>query len=186
MSGWQLLTRLGDSSLLVPLGLALALALWLGAERRLCLRWLVAFGAVGLTVSLTKLAYLARGWGVDAVQFRGLSGHTALATVSYPLLAWATLGPRRPVFVRMTLGGGLVLGLLIGISRFEVHAHTPSEVVTGFAVGALAALHVARGLPLHRPQLAGLRPGVAALALLCLLLGPAPSQALLETVASHL
>jgi hypothetical protein len=90
-----------------------------------------------------------------------------------------------------SLGGalGLVLAALIGISRLKLGLHSPSEVVTGWMLGASGSL-VFLGAG-HT----GIRPSLGSNALLAALLvvglvaaqgRSAPSQRILTVIARHL
>ena len=138
---WLAVTALGDSAVLLPC-IAL-IALWLlipAATRYLAWRWLVLVASVIALVAINKLAFM--GWLVSlpGLDFTGMSGHSALAMLVWPALG-ALVGRRRGAAIQ-ALGGllGMLLALLVGVSRWVLHAHSPSEVLLGLALGALAGL----------------------------------------------
>lgn len=140
-STWVHLTALGDSALILPC--IVLIALWLATPsvtRGLAWRWLLLASGVMAVVAASKLAFM--GWliSLPGLDFTGFSGHSAAAAVVWPALG-ALLGARRNS--RWQLLGlllGCALALMIGISRLAIHAHSPSEVVLGLLLGGVATL----------------------------------------------
>ena len=59
---WRTLTYFGDSMLLIPTAVIIALILpWKSDNRRTVWYWLLAFGLAGLLVSLSKILFLGFG-----------------------------------------------------------------------------------------------------------------------------
>lgn len=183
---WQNISFFGDSAFTVP-G-ACVLALWLGAHGRWrsMLRWLWAFGVAMLLVVISKLLFM--GWNIvppGLPNFTGVSGHTASASAFYLGVA-LLLSEGRSAGQRQVAGTlALLVALAVGLSRLAIRVHSPSEVVTGFAIGLLAALWFWRGL---RPPAAPLRGRVVLLVFaVCMLTGtggrPAPTHQLLQQIA---
>lgn len=183
---WSTLTNLGDSAVLLPLAGMLFVWLWLEGSRRLAVRWLGTFGALGAVVVSSKLAFLIGDLGVPCIKFHGFSGHTALATFSYPALAWLMFRPTQQNTKHLLGAVGLLVGALVGWSRLEVQAHTLSEVVGGFGLGALAAGLFIRGTVLPRVCTLPGQAGVIGGYLLCYQMVPAPTYAVLVSVAKLL
>ena len=136
---WLEITRLGEAGLLMPIG-ALLFIWFLLTSSRLALVWAAAFGLGVLIVIASKVAFLGWGIGIRGLDFTGFSGHTMLAAAIYPSVAWFSLGPRRPKTRAVLMVIALIFAALIGMSRLEVHAHSPSEVVAGYVLGVLVAL----------------------------------------------
>ncbi len=157
MQDWTFLTNFGDSAVTLPLAAA-ALALFaLSGSVRLLRAWLLVVAASGITVALLKIGFSDCAAAGPLGRPFSPSGHTAMSTLVYGGLALlASAG--RPAIVRVAaLIPALVLALGIGVSRIVVHAHTPAEVVAGFAIGggALLLLHRATaGATLRLPPLA--------------------------------
>jgi membrane-associated phospholipid phosphatase len=155
---WQLLTRLGEIQILLPLALLCALWLWRQSvlsqtpeQARLARRWMGCLGvAIGLTAA-SKLAFFGWGWGVAAWDFTGISGHAMASAAVLPLLAWCALVGRSQRLRRLGLASGFALAALIAYSRLKVGAHSPSEAVAGFMVGGLASLLSLQLLPQAQP-----------------------------------
>ena len=142
-SFWIAVTQFGNSTLLLPA--ALVLALWLLSARawRLAGVWSLSFGTAVLLVLGSKLAFLGWGLGWAAIDFTGISGHATVSTSVCTMAAWLATASRSRSTRLLAIGGGLLMGLLVSISRLVLHAHSVSEVVAGFALGAVAA-----GLPI--------------------------------------
>lgn len=141
---WQQLTRLGEAQLLLP-ALLLA-AVWLARRPgggRLAAVWLAATAAAALLTTATKVAFIGYGIGYAPLNFTGISGHAMFAAAVLPpllLLAgsgWARSGPG-PRHAAL-LAGGYALAFAVAVSRVAVGAHSASEVIAGFALGALCS-----------------------------------------------
>lgn len=188
MFSWVIVTDFGDSAGMVPA--AVLLAIWLVASRawRHAALWCLGFGLLAALVAASKIAFLGWGIGVQALDFTGISGHTALAVSVLSVGALVSLNDR-PRAVRMvgaTLGA--LAGAAIGLSRLALNLHSASEVAAGCVVGGgLALALIASG---RYASIAYLRPGFCGAALLaCLALSHgqrAPSQEFLTRVALSL
>jgi membrane-associated phospholipid phosphatase len=187
---WHYFTWLGDSGLLLPA--ALLIAVWLGSSRRTwasAALWVLLFGSASLLILVSKLAFL--GWGVGSARwnFTGISGHTALSVAVWPVALWL-VASRAGHGVRAGLAiFGWVLGAAIGVSRLALYAHSASEVATGFALGTF----VSAGFLAFQHRMA--HPHLRAPLVVASLLLPlayqapgqaAPTQGLLEQVAVRL
>ena len=153
---WAQITRLGEAQILLP-AMALAL-LWLWRQpggQRLALAWLLASGVAVAITTASKIAFLGYGIGYAPLDFTGFSGHAMFAAALMPLLLRLALGPRTADGRRRVLILGYLLALAVAVSRVQVGAHSVSEVVTGYGLGAAAsalALQAGRwpALPLAR------------------------------------
>ena len=137
---WLRLTALGDSAVLLPI--ALLLAAWLlvqPATRRAGLRWTLVLGACIAGIVTTKLAYM--GWGIHppGINFVGMSGHSAMSFLVWPVIAALLAGRAGPRGRAFAIAAGVLLALGVSVSRLAVDAHTPPEVVVGSLWGALAS-----------------------------------------------
>lgn len=158
--GWHWLTRLGELQIMLP---ALLVAAWSvrAQAARLAARWLIAtFAAIALTTA-SKVAFIGFGWGLVAIDFTGVSGHALMASAVLPLLLLlfgATVWPPAR-FAGFVIGVTLAVG--VAVSRVQLGAHSWSEVIAGFALGAAAT-----GVALEGNALPALRlPRVFVLAL---------------------
>jgi membrane-associated phospholipid phosphatase len=171
----QTFTRLGDSALLLPLGLVLALLVGTLQSRRAGLWLLGCFALCVGTTALVKLAFMtcAPLWGSDIVS---PSGHASMSTAVYGALglvaARQCAGWRQPAFLLGSLG----LAALIALTRVPVGAHSLAEVAVGLAIGSMAwalfAFHY-----LRRPQ--------PRLRLVLLLLPPLAALVLMQALDLH-
>jgi len=185
---WTLITDFGDSAVMLPAAVTIALWLAAGGAWRAAFVWLTTFGTGVVLVAITKIAFM--GWGVGSAQldFTGVSGHTMLAT-SVTLTAVYLLSrglPRRHRRVLTAIGRTGTLA--VAVSRVALEAHSVSEVCAGFAIGALVTGGFVLGARrLAPPQLA---PGlmVAALAVVCVAMHghEAGTQGLIARLAVYL
>ena len=187
MQFWLWITAFGDSGLMVPMAIAIALWLVSAACYRLSLLWLGLFLMAGMLVTLTKLLFLGWGVGIHALNFTGFSGHTTFAAMVFPVLTRLILHACRPDARSDGYFAGEAFAILVGISRLLVHAHSLSEVVAGLTLGLLlgrvflAALALTPGLRIMASRNLVL---VSLLGLSGLLsLDPAPTQDVLGSVA---
>ena len=187
---WWGLTWFGDSGLLLPM--ALLIALWLASSRRTwsaAALWVLIFGAASSLVLVSKLAFL--GWGVGSVRFNftGISGHTMLSASVWPVVLWL-LASRGTHQLRAGLAVfGWLLAACIGVSRLAIYAHSASEVAAGYLLGlAASASFLALQRHMQHPRL---RTSLVALSLLLPLLQlqpghAAPTHGLIERMAMRL
>ncbi len=153
---WVQVSRLGEAQILLP-AMALAL-LWLASQRgggRLVLAWLAATVLAAAITTASKIAFIGYGIGWAPLDFTGFSGHAMFAAALMPVLLRLAAGPRTRAGRGLVLVVGYALALVVAVSRVLVGAHSPSEVVTGFALGAMASAWALRAgrwpaLPLAR------------------------------------
>ena len=140
MQTWWQLTAFGDSTVILPLSGVLLVVLLLAwrAQGRLGWLWLLAVLVDGCLIIASKVLYM--GWGLHppGLDFTGLSGHSAMAFLFWPVLGTLAAGQ---------LGAGRWLGTALGVllavgvagSRLALQVHSPSEVLLGSLWGALVA-----------------------------------------------
>lgn len=139
MMWWRDLSLVGSLAVTGPIGIAIAVWLLAGQSWRLTLSWCLLFGAGMAVVVLTKVAFIGWGIGVESVEFAGFSGHAMRAGAVFPVACY--LGCRHwpaPVRVWGTLAG-VLLAVLISVSRVFMEAHSVSEAVTGTLLGLMVA-----------------------------------------------
>ncbi|WP_295452937.1 phosphatase PAP2 family protein [uncultured Thiodictyon sp.] len=137
---WDQVGHLGAAGLMLPLLLIVCACLWQTGQRAVAGRWLLLLAAGAALVLMTKLVFMVWGMGSVALDFTGISGHTTLATAILPVwLAWlpGRWGGRRVQWVALLIGLGI--GALVGWSRIAVGAHSVSESVAGWLLGAAIA-----------------------------------------------
>lgn len=138
---WHLFTRLGEAQVLAPLAAAALAGLWTcPAQRGVAKRWLLGFVAALALTLVSKVAFMGWGIGSAALDFTGFSGHAMSAASVLPLLAW--LGLQASGSAPWRAGGltlAFALAAAIAYSRLPVGAHSASEAVLGFLIGAAAS-----------------------------------------------
>ena len=140
MITWQTITNLASFSVIAPAAVAVTAWLLLGRAWRLTAWWLILFlGGMTLVVA-SKIAFIGWGIGSREYDFTGFSGHVVRAMAIVPVLLYL-VSQRTSAFLRVaSVLLGLAFGTLIAVSRMEVHAHSLSESVTGWLLGAVISL----------------------------------------------
>jgi len=145
---WEACSRAGGGTLVV-VGVAFVLGALVARRVRLALIIALTLIASTFFTDLVK-DYLERPRppGADLIPTAGFSfpsGHALNSTTTYGLLAlvvWRT-GLRRSVRFAVAVVVGVMLPILIGLSRIALDVHYPSDVVGGWLAGvafvALAA-----------------------------------------------
>jgi membrane-associated phospholipid phosphatase len=139
MVWWHWLSVIGSLAVTGPIGVAILAWLLAGKSWRLTAIWLVLFGVGMALVVGTKMAFIGWGVGVESVDFSGLSGHAMRAAAVYPVAGFL-ITRSSPQWARQ-LGtvAGVVLAVLIAMSRVYVHDHSSSEAITGCILGLMVA-----------------------------------------------
>jgi len=143
---WGVVTRLGESGIVLPLVLIVAIGLSRTAKRAhraLSLLLPIALGAI--VVTATKIAFMGFGWGIASIDFTGMSGHAMLAAAIYPVLAVVFVPPTWPRR-EVATAAAVAIVVLVAVSRVAIDAHSASEVLSGCVVGALAAVVATRSI----------------------------------------
>jgi membrane-associated phospholipid phosphatase len=178
---WHLVTRLGESGLLLPCALLIAASL---AARRRDWRpavwWLLPLSVAVLLTTLTKIGFMGFGVGNAALDFTGISGHSMFAAAVYPMLGFALAAGSHRRLRLAAVCGGYGVALLVAISRWKLGMHSPSECVAGFLVGAAASATALNQLA-HPPWPSLRLTGLAALVIVLATLVPQRDDALLPT-----
>ncbi len=138
---WHLLTRLGESQILLPAALLAMLALARHADSRPLARcWLGALALATLLTTASKVAFIGWGIGSAALDFTGISGHAMFAAAVYPLLLGTLAAPLPQQGQKIAVTAGFALAFMVGLSRLEVGVHSISEVVAGLLLGSAASV----------------------------------------------
>lgn len=188
MLNWMAFTKLADTVVMLPVA-ALCLAwLMLGRAWRLALWWCVLLILGLTTVAATKIAFIGWGIGVQSLDFAGLSGHAMRASAVVPVLLYLIFQNASAQVRLAAVLAGIGFGLLIGVSRLLVNAHSVSEVVGGCLLGIAVGLAFIRMCA--EPRAPVPTSPVFALGLLILvpipLLEPAPTERWVQYVALQL
>jgi membrane-associated phospholipid phosphatase len=140
LSLWLSITSVGSAGVMIPLALATAAWLAIGYPKRLALCWLVLFGGASMLVLLSKIAFIGWGIGLRRWDFTGISGHAMVSSAALPVAMFVALLPGSRWIRGLGVSVGVVAGIVVGVSRLRLNAHSVSEVIAGCALGALAAL----------------------------------------------
>jgi membrane-associated phospholipid phosphatase len=168
MAAWNFLTRLGEAQILLP---AMACALgWIGWRSgwavlvRGVAGWVLLLAVAATLTLISKLAFIGWGWGWAWADFTGVSGHTLVATAILPALASlaTSTASRRGRGILLVLA--VLLVAMVGVSRVVLGAHSVSEVLAGWLLGAVVSMVAV-------PRLAGLNTRLHDWPLLLLLCG---------------
>lgn len=191
MLNWISVTRLADTVVMLPAAALCLLWLLMGRATRLALWWCVLLSGGLAVVAVTTIAFLGWGIGIPAWDFTGISGHAMRATAIMPVLLYL-------VFIKFSrrvrqgaVMSGVAFGVLIGVSRLMVNAHSPSEAIAGCLLGAMVSKAFLAMMPGPARPCLEIRPAQALPLLLLLLLPiftakPAPTERWLRSVAMTL
>jgi membrane-associated phospholipid phosphatase len=135
----RFLTDFADQALILPLVLAVSIALAAQGWRRGALVWLLVVGATFGVMLFLKIAFLACSPVFGPMDIRSPSGHVAAATVVAGGLA--ALLTRRAASI---LPIACLAAVVIGFSRLVLGAHSLPEVVLGALVGLVGAAALLR------------------------------------------
>jgi membrane-associated phospholipid phosphatase len=182
---WMSITALGSVGVMIPLALAAAAWLALAYSWRYALGWLALLGVASGIVFASKVAFIGWGLGVRGWNFTGVSGHAMVATAVIPVALFVALLRSRGTLRAAGVVAGLLLGGIIGVSRVVLHAHSVSEVVTGWGLGALVALTFVRLAWKAEPGKLSPAPVAASLATVAVALHgvPVPTQHWITEIA---
>ncbi|MDB5817777.1 MAG: hypothetical protein JWQ11_1417 [Rhizobacter sp.] len=137
---WHWLTRFGESGIVVPMAAVLVLVLVLSARNlRPAVVWLVPLGLAIAVTTASKIAFIGFGVGIASIDFTGFSGHAMFSAAVYPVIAMCLLTRARVRWQLLGVAAAYGLSVLVCISRLEIGAHSVSEVVLGFIIGAAAS-----------------------------------------------
>jgi len=94
------------------------------------------FGLAMVIVAATKIAFIGWGIGIESLDFTGISGHATRAALVFPVLFYFGFQRHPRKIFSLPVYLGVFWGLLISISRSKVHAHSVSEIVSGWMLGS--------------------------------------------------
>lgn len=137
---WQIattITSFGNAALLLILAGLLAAWLWRHNGSRTTLFWCAGVCLCAALTAALKLYFQA--CPMPDLQLRSPSGHTSFSTFVYGGLAF-NIAAARPARRLLLVGAALAWAVAIGWSRVVVRAHSQSEVLFGFAIGAACLL----------------------------------------------
>jgi membrane-associated phospholipid phosphatase len=130
VSTMRFITDFADQAVILPLVLAIGIALLAQGWRRGAAAWVFVIVATFATVLALKLAFLACSQTFGTTNLHTPSGHVAAAAVVTGGLATLLLGRRASVLLLAAL-----VAAVIGLSRLVLGAHSVPEVMLGAMVG---------------------------------------------------
>lgn len=139
MMWWHWLSVIGSLAVTGPIGVAIVVWLLAGKSWRLTAIWLALFGAGMALVVVTKMAFIGWGIGVASVEFAGFSGHAMRAAAVFPVAGFLATRSSSQLLHWIGTAIGVLLAVLIAVSRVYVRAHSVSEAVTGCLLGLVVA-----------------------------------------------
>ena len=151
--------QLGTGSFCTGLVVLMALIEALRGRRRASVAW-VALGLSTFIVQLVLKELAARPrpqlWAGDLMlsSYAFPSGHALASATFYPLIAW-TVARRFPAWASFAYGWGIAMAFFVGFGRLYLGVHWPTDVLAGWALGALqlwAAWQVAARLRTAAPE----------------------------------
>jgi hypothetical protein len=134
------LLHIGDISL--TLAAAAGMTAWLLAARawRMAFWWTLLFAlGIGL-VGASKVAFMAWGISLPALDFRALSGHATGVTAVFPTLFYLLLSKRSARARGAGVCAGLLLGALMAVLLVAEREHSSAEAIAGWVMGATVSL----------------------------------------------
>jgi membrane-associated phospholipid phosphatase len=137
-------TQLGSPAAMGALLVAGAIALWIAKRRMLLIGWVAGFvGGVAVDQVLKLAVHRSRPiYGTSFLHGHSYSfpsGHAMGSMIGYGMFVWLILQfwhPGRRWRVTMYLLAALVI-LAVGLSRLFLGVHYPSDVLGGYAAGAV-------------------------------------------------
>ncbi len=129
------LTDFADQAVILPIVLAVGVALFAQGWRRGAGAWVLVVVVTFATMLALKLVFLACSASLGTSGIHTPSGHVASAAVVAGGLAAVLLRRRSAV-----LGMAALAAIVIGLSRLALGVHSPAEVIIGAAVGLAGAL----------------------------------------------
>src|SRR5215475_9886223 len=135
---WNIFASVGDAAFTLPIALVCAIWLWFSARREAA-RWILLLAIGMAAVGATKILYAGCGVEIPSLHFRVISGHTSLSTVVWTVavsLLCRCAGGRARTGVVI----GLLIGALTAVARVFDDAHSVTEVVVGWVLGATLAI----------------------------------------------
>jgi membrane-associated phospholipid phosphatase len=133
------LTDFADQAVIIPLVLAIAVALAVLGWRRGAIVWLFVVAGTFFATLTFKLMFLACSPLFGPIDVHSPSGHVAAATVVTGGLA-AMLTRRRASI----LPAAVLAAIVIGVSRLVLGMHSLPEVAVGALIGLAGALALLR------------------------------------------
>lgn len=133
------LTDFADQAVIIPLVLAVAIALAVQGWRRGAVVWLIVVASTFVATLAFKLMFLACSPLFGPLDIHSPSGHVAAATVVTGGLAAMLTRQRASI-----LPAAIIAAVVIGLSRLVLGMHSLPEVIVGALIGLAGAAALIR------------------------------------------
>jgi membrane-associated phospholipid phosphatase len=133
---WMAITQLGSAALVLPLAAMTSLGLLRAQQREALTRWMLALALTASITLVSKILFMGWGLGVATLDFTGVSGHALLASGVLPMCLCAVFAKQPGRGRAFWMGVGLVVAAVVAVSRVALGAHSISEVVLAWVLGA--------------------------------------------------
>lgn len=143
------LTDFADQAVIIPLVVAIAVALAAQGWRRGAVTWLIVVGSTFVATLVFKLVFLSCSPVFGPMDVHSPSGHVAASSVVAGGLAVMLTRRRASI-----LPAAVLTAIMIGISRLVLGMHSLPEVIIGAIIGiagAVALIHYAGKPPRLKP-----------------------------------
>jgi membrane-associated phospholipid phosphatase len=131
---FEIITKFGDSRLLLPASVGLCLGMFVTGARQSAAVFACAWTACICATSLAKILSMACG-ELFLASLHSPSGHASLSSMFYLTLGLTAAKRNNPFPGRAFLGVCIVLVALVAISRVVLDAHSVAETLIGLAIG---------------------------------------------------
>jgi drug/metabolite transporter (DMT)-like permease len=134
------LVSVGDSGAMIPAATAITALLFGSRLQRPALYWALLYISGVALVAASKIAFLAWGTGIRAIDLKALSGHAMQTAAVAPVLCYLLLHKRtRAAQVAGTLLGFAFAGVM-GVLLTVFGYHSLTESFSGFALGSAVSV----------------------------------------------
>ena len=138
-SWWQI-TLMGEPTLMIPLSLMIIFWLRSACGPKFGLWWGSLLLIIVAILASQKILYYAFGLSLERIELYSVSGYAAISLYVYGSLG-VIIGRYIHPFLRVLLWlGTLALIGGIAISRLNIDAHRPAEIILGLIIGSVVLI----------------------------------------------
>jgi membrane-associated phospholipid phosphatase len=133
-SWWQI-TLMGEPTLMIPLSLMIIFWLRSACGPKFGLWWGGLLLVIVAILASQKILYYAFGLSMESIELYSVSGHAAISLYVYGSLSVIIGRYIHPILRVLLWLCALALIGAIAISRLNIDAHRPSEIILGLIIG---------------------------------------------------
>ncbi len=135
------ISNLGDLAATGPI--AIGMSFIFGGQRAwyFVLKWTLLLFLGMCLVTVSKIAFIGWGIGNQTLDFTGFSGHAMRAAAIFPVLGFLIFQKYSRSMQTFAVLFCTALSVMIAFSRFMLQAHSISEVISGWCLGAAISLY---------------------------------------------